>query len=212
MLPAILTAALFISAFTAAGGFSSQISSGVGNDVLLSGSNCGVLATEAQVATIEAASVLYSNMAQKIEDAANYAQQCYSNDRSGMLDCTSFVKDHLPSTGEIQAPCPFTGDICRNPSSNLRLDTGLLDSDDFFGLNAPDDQHIWFRNVLQCAPLVTEPFVRNISTPSDNYTTYNYGYDWLGKDFTYLAETLEEQYSREADNPLRADGANFVLT
>ena len=212
MLPAISTAALFISAFTAAGGFSSRISSGVGNAVLLDGSGCGLIDLDANALTIEEVDVLYPELAQSTEDAANYAQQCYSKDRSGMLDCTSFVKDHLPSTSEAQAPCPFTGDICRSSSSNLRLDTGLLDSNDFFGINAPDGQHILYRNVLHCAPLITEPFAENMSTSFDNYTTYSYGHDAFGKNYTYQAETLEGQYSREADNPSRAAGANFILT
>lgn len=129
MLPAILTASFLLASFSIAGGFSSQISSAVGSDVLLDGSNCGVLTTEGAARTVQAASILYSNMAQKTGEAANYAQQCYSSSRSGMLDCTSFIVDHLSSTVDTQAPCLFPGaDMCRLQNSNLRLDSGLLDS------------------------------------------------------------------------------------
>lgn len=212
MLPAILTALFLLASSSIAGGFSSQISSAVGSDVLLDGSNCGILAAQGAVKTVEAASILYSGMAQKIGEAANYAQQCYSSSRSGMLGCTSFVVDHLSSTADTQAPCPFPGaDICRLQPSNLRLDTGLLDSSEFFGLNTPKSQRIFFRNVLECAPLVTEPFAQNLSTPVNNYTVYNYGPNFLGQNYTYQVETLAGQYKRQRDNVLRLNGANFIL-
>lgn len=151
-------------------------------------------------------------MAQKIGQAANYAQQCYSSSRSGMLDCTSFVVDHLSSTVDTQAPCPFPGaDVCRLQSSNLHLDTGLLDSSEVFGLNAPKNQRIFFRNVLECAPLVTEPFAQDISTSVNNYTVYNYGPNFLGQNYTYQVETMAGQYDRQGDNSLRTNEANFIL-
>lgn len=212
MLPAILTASFLLASFSIAGGFSSQISSAVGNDVLLDGSDCGVLTTEGAAKTVQAASILYSDMAQKIGEAANYAQQCYSSSRSGMLDCTSFVVDHLSSAADTQAPCPFPeANMCREQTSNLRLDTGLLDSSEFFGLNAPKSQRIFFRNTLECAPLVTEPFSQGISTSVNNYTVYNYGPNFLGQDYTYQVETVTGQYDRQGDNSLRTNGANFIL-
>ncbi|KAH8759507.1 hypothetical protein F5883DRAFT_565043 [Diaporthe sp. PMI_573] len=186
MLPAIISASFLLASFSIAGGFSSQISSAVGSDVLLDGSNCGVFTTVGAAGTVQAASILYSNVAQKTEQAANYTRQCYSSSRSGMLDCTSFIVDHLSSTVDTRAPCPFPGaDVCRLQNSNLRLGTGLLDSNDFFGLNAPQSQRILFRNVLECAPLVTEPFAQNISTSLNYYTVYNYGPNFLGRNYTY---------------------------
>lgn len=212
MLPAILTASLLLISFSIAGGFSSQISSAVGRDVLLDGSNCGFFLSVGLAQNVEARSILYSNMAQKTEQAANYAQQCYSSNHSGMLDCTSFIIDHLPSTVDTHASCPFSGaDTCRLQSSNLRLDTGLLDSSDIFGLNFPESQRIFFRNVLECAPLVTEPYRRYISTSVNNYTVYNYGSHWSGENYTYQVETLDGQYTRQRDNHFRAHGANLVL-
>lgn len=212
MLPAILTALLLLTSFSIAGGFSSQISSAIGKDILLDGSDCSFILSGGQAQNTEAVKILYSNQAQKIEQAANYAQQCYSSNHSGMLDCTSFIIDHLPSTVDTQAPCPFAGvDICRLQSSNLRLDTGLLDSSEFFGLNSPESQRILFRNVLECAPLVTEPYSRYISTSVNNYTVYSYGSTWYGVNYTYQVETLDGQYNRQGDNPFRADGANIIL-
>lgn len=211
ILPVMLTAFLLLISFSIAGGFSSQISSAIGRDVLLDGSNCGFYPLGAAL-NVERMSILDSNLAQKIEQAANYAQQCYSSNHSGMLDCTSFIIDHLPSTVDTQAPCPFAGvDTCRLQSSNLRLDTGLLDSSEFFGLNSPENQRIFFRNVLECAPLVTEPYSRNISTSVNNYTVYSYGSNWSGLNYTFQVETLDGQYKRQRDNPFRNDGANIIL-
>lgn len=214
MLPAILTALFLLVSFSMAGGFSSQISSAVGSDVLLDGSGCGVLKhlDETNTPSLEAETILYSNLAQKITKDANYAQQCYSNSRSGMLDCTTFVVDHLSSTADTQASCPFpAADICRLKSSNLRLDTGLMDSSELLGLNSPESQRIFFRNVLECAPLNTELFAQNISTSVNNYTVYDYGPDWTGLNYTFQVETLDSQYYRQWDNVFMADGADFVL-
>lgn len=212
MLPATLTALLLLISFSIAGGFSSQISSAIGRDVLLDGSYCGFFLSAGVAQNVEAMSVLKSNLAQKIEQAANYAQQCYSSNHSGMLDCTSFIIDHLPSTVDKQAPCPFAGaEICRLQSSNLRLDTGLLDSSEFFGWNSPESQRIFFRNVLECAPLITEPYSQYINTSVNNYTIYSYGFNWMGFNYTYQVETLDGQYNRQGDNPFRADGANIIL-
>lgn len=212
MLPAILTALLLLISFSIAGGFSSQISSAIGRDVLLDGSNCGFFLSEGGSQNLEEESILASNLAHKIEQAANYAQQCYSRNHSGMLDCTSFIVDRLPSTVDTQAPCPFAGaDICRLQSFNLRLDTGLLDSSEFFGLNSPESQRIFFRNILECAPLVTEPYSRYISTSINNYTVYSYGSTWWGPNYTYQVETLHGQYARQGDNSFRGQGSNIML-
>lgn len=212
MLPAMLTALLLLISFSIAGGLSSQISSAIGKDVLLDGSSCSFYLSVIMAQNVETLRILRSNLAQKIDQAANYAQQCYSSNPSGMLDCTSFIIDHLPSTVDTQAPCPFAGaDICRLRSSNLRLDTGLLDSSEFFGLNSPESQRIFFRNVLECAPLVTEPYSRNMSTSVNNYTVYSYGSHWAGINYTYQVETLDGQYTRQRDNRFHDDGTNFIL-
>ncbi|KAK7726503.1 hypothetical protein SLS63_007664 [Diaporthe eres] len=70
---------------------------------------------------------------------------------------------------------------------------------------------MFFRNVLECAPLVTEPFAQDISTSVNNYTVYNYGPNFLGQNYTYQVETMAGQYDRQGDNSLRTNGANFIL-
>lgn len=202
VLPVIATAAFSAVAFTIAGGFSSSISTGVGNDVLLDGSNCAFVNTG--YSDVKAASVLQPYLSRQSNSAANYAQQCYSTNTSGMFDCGTFVKARIPSSVDNQTPCPFAEGLCQS-DANLRLDTGYIDSHKHFGLNAPPGERITFRTVLQCAPLVTEGFTNNTSNSAGNYTTYDYGPDASGNNYTYNASSWDTQY-------LQKSGNEFVLT
>ncbi|ROW07011.1 hypothetical protein VPNG_06668 [Cytospora leucostoma] len=169
-LPALIFSAVSFCAFTVAGGFSSSISSGVGNEVLLDGRHCGYV--YARGTPIDDAATTKSYEAKTIINVANHAQQCYSGNAPGVFDCTNFVRDHIGGTIDNQAACPFHDGICRSNDSNIRLDSGYIDSREDFGLNMPDDQRIFFRQVLHCAPLNTQGSARNSSTSSDNYTQY----------------------------------------
>lgn len=200
-LPALLFAGLCLCAFTVAGGFSSWISSSVGNEVLLDGSNCGYVDTA--LISAGSAAAIDSYMSQTFNNAANYAQECYSSNATGILDCATFVKGHLPGTVDDQASCPFEGGICRSDDSNILLDTGYLDSREDFGVNSPDDQRVFFRATLQCAPLKTGGFAHNVSTASDNYTEYYYGPNTREPtNFTWQIEDMNSQYIRQSDNRL----------
>jgi hypothetical protein len=158
----LLLAICCISGFTAAGGFSSQISSAPGNEVLIIGDQCGIayipitsnVTAEAQATTL---------MSQRINDAFNYAQQCYSTSSFEMFDCDKFVvKNIAAAVTKNDSGCPFQGSICRSNNTNLTLDTGYIDSNDNLGLNAPKDQRFLWRYKLQCAPLVTEGYTTRL--------------------------------------------------
>lgn len=53
------------------------------------------------------------------------------------------------STSKFDTPCPFKEGLCRRENSTIRLDTGHLNSNDIFGLNAPKDETLTFRYVVQ---------------------------------------------------------------
>lgn len=201
VLPLIATAALSTVVFTIAGGFSSSISTGVGNDVLLDGSNCALVNTG--YPDLGAASIIQQYVSRRASNAANYAQQCYSTNTSGMLNCGTFVKARIPSSVDYQTPCPFATGLCQS-DANIRLDTGYIDSHEHLGLNAPPDERVMFRTVLQCAPLVTEGYTNNISTSGENYTAYYYGPDTSGNNYTYKTSTLDAQYHQ-------TNGNEFIL-
>lgn len=144
-----------------------------------------------------------------MNNAANYAQQCYSSNATGTLDCTTFVKSRLQFSSILNASCPFSDNICRSNNSNLLLDSGLISSDDF-GLNMPSSQRMFRREVLHCAPLRTDGFSSNVSTEYHNYTRYLYG-GTSGFNYTYQVENLDATYGIQADNPLRRNTKGFSL-
>ncbi|KAG6357529.1 hypothetical protein INS49_013406 [Diaporthe citri] len=151
-------------------------------------------------------------------NAENYAQQCYSSKSKRMLDCTLFVKDHLPGSTNQKARCPFNPEICRTDTTNLYLDSGLLDSGKHFGLNTAPSERTLFRSVLHCAPLVTEGYTSTRNTADANYTRYHYGSivaDETSEDITYEYLSRDSQYESGEGfglyGALRGYGSNFVL-
>lgn len=189
--PLIATASFFLIAFTIAGGFSSTISTGIGKEVLLDGSNCAFV--NIQYSDVEAESLLQPYTSRQSNNAANYAQQCYATTTSGMFDCGTFVKPRIPGSVDNQTACPFAKGLCQSDAS-LRLDTGYIDSHEHLGLNAPFDERVIFRTVLQCAPLATKGYTSNVSTSTGNYTTYNYGPRMSGSNYTQRASRSDTQY------------------
>lgn len=195
-MPVVLTATACAAAFTVAGGFSSQLSTGISNEVLLDGSGCGIVDT--MIGANGSGNSALSHEANGVFNAANYAQQCYSVNMSRAFDCTTFVQPTLPSNIDRNAPCPFDHAICRSNASNIHLDTGYIDSSQLLGINAPRSERILFRSTLSCAPLVTENYSENVTLPSGNFTRYYYGSPQRPGDqnFTYQAPDLSSQYPK----------------
>ncbi|EKG12900.1 hypothetical protein MPH_09999 [Macrophomina phaseolina MS6] len=215
-LPLALFAALCIVAFAFASAFSSKVSTVIGNEVLLSDPNCGYTASTFNNPDTIAAHTFEPYLKQNAISYANYAQQCYCTNTSSIFRCNQFIKQNLPSKIHAEASCPFGGDICRTESGNLALDTGMLDSHQDFGLNAPPGQRFQYRRRVQCAPLKTEDYSSSYIAPSGRkYTRYYYGQripqpHGVNDNYTYeyldnaLAELLETNMtSAQADYTLR---------
>ncbi|KAI8623054.1 hypothetical protein F5Y19DRAFT_405056 [Xylariaceae sp. FL1651] len=171
VLPVALYAIACIVVFTAAGGLSSQISSSTGSQVLLRGDNCGImqLQTSGDYTT-------FSQFSQILSGAATYAQQCYTANNTGTLACDKFVAKSLPTAvSDINAPCPFSSDICRENGTSLRLDSGYIHSAHHLGMNVREDEAIEYRYVLQCSPLKTEGYATSATTRNLSLVQYNYG-------------------------------------
>ena len=118
--PIVVCAIAFIAVFSAAGGFSSQISVSAGNEVLLLGTNCGIISLTTSTDTTS-----LSYQSDQLNNAANYVQQCYSTNSSGGLSCDKFVVTTLPTVVEdYAASCPFKDNICRGNQTSIKLDTG----------------------------------------------------------------------------------------
>lgn len=181
------------------------LSTSQGDEVLLLPGVCGRVNLNKAVQNFtEWNESVQPETASQITDAANYAQQCYSNS-TGALGCTGFVKDHIPSVVQFDAKCPYHEAMCRSQDSNLFLDTGYLSFHDHFGLNMPPDKRLSYRRTLHCAPLVTEGY-SNTETVTErsgvtNYTSYHHGFLIQGtpsrkhlSDGLYMIEDVATQY------------------
>ncbi|KAF2138368.1 uncharacterized protein K452DRAFT_256590 [Aplosporella prunicola CBS 121167] len=179
LFPSILCAALITSAFVVAGIFTSRISVAPGDKVLLAGVNCGIYYRPADDAVFLTLGLPYWSSV--ITASAGHAQQCFDvNSSSLSQNCaTYYVKDALPYSKELDVECPFAEELCLNNGSAIRFDTGHLNSHSDFGVNAPPEDRVSYRQVLTCAPLTREGFTNDRVIPEDagknNETQYFYG-------------------------------------
>jgi hypothetical protein len=199
--PAILWAIFCIAALTAITAFSSQISSAPGDEVLLRGDLCGIMTLPSS--SIAAMMLPETAVAKRINDAANYAQQCYSANNSGLLGCDRFVTQTLPTVvWDNNTACPFEAGMCRSNTSNLRLDTGFIDSHEHLGINAPEQERFAWRYTMQCAPLVTQGYTEQFVSDNTTWVRYNYGGHTSGisnnstLNYTMEIEGVDTQYAQ----------------
>ncbi|KAI1389152.1 uncharacterized protein F4822DRAFT_270921 [Hypoxylon trugodes] len=212
----ILTPAFCIAAFIIAGALFSGISTSIGNEVLVSGSTCGAFVNPSYDAFLWMTATFTSH----ITRALGYAQQCYSETvPSGAIDCNFYTVKQIPTIRNYNAPCPFQDNICRSNSSNLMLDTGLVNIHDHLGVNLPAGERILWRKVLSCAPLVTSGRTSNHSTADGNYTRYHYGdvvrtrnsTGTVRYNFTYSIDSVESQYAPFNFTNISYDGNTYIL-
>lgn len=161
----ILTVVVLIS-FGAASGLSSNISSAIGNEVLVVGARCG-MPSRMHAKNAEQRLLVRSYLAEQANLAANYAKQCYSN-TSNPESCQGYVQKKLDIYATKNASCPFDSGICRSENRNLILDTGFLDSHDDLGVNTPPSLRLQHRAVMHCAPLNTSRY-EEIRQYNDTY-------------------------------------------
>ncbi|KAK0720238.1 hypothetical protein B0H67DRAFT_180194 [Lasiosphaeris hirsuta] len=180
MLVLITISVCCIVGSSAASIFSSRIFE-VGDEVLLRGDNCSTQGTYLQFADKESdpydTYIIPHQVVRttQIENAANYALQCYGSAGGTELDCGTFVQKRLPLTAQMNATCPFNSTLCKTQDKNMILDTGFLDSNDHFGINAPPKDRFLYRRVMHCAPLVTEGHSWAATDRSGNpVTRYSY--------------------------------------
>ncbi|KAI1752806.1 hypothetical protein F4782DRAFT_546419 [Xylaria castorea] len=181
---------LFIS-FTVLGGFSSSIVT-ADNEVLIQSAGCGY---------VYSGSDYYFDItsygSKKINNAANYAQQCYSN-QDNQFDCDHFVMDRITGSIDDNATCPFDSTICLNQWGNIRIDSDFVNSHLHLGLNAPINERILWRNVLHCAPLTTAGFTSIDTQSPTNDVLFHYGNMTTssGKvDYMFRIPGLDSQYT-----------------
>ncbi|EAU31405.1 predicted protein [Aspergillus terreus NIH2624] len=181
-LPLAALAILNILLFGASGLLTSYITKAAGNSVIVLGPSCGGFEFNA---TDTGGSYTSKNLLDTY-DAATYAHQCYQGNASGFA-CTPHVSQSLPFTTNPNASCPYAADLCAyNGHSAFQMDTGLLDSAEHFGINAPPSHRIKFRRVATCAPIKHGSNLAALQNDSDTgETVYIYagGQYFMGTEF-----------------------------
>lgn len=202
LLMLVVFALACIVAFSAASLFSSRISGAMGSQVLLTGANCSVRAPLVANGSNEDAYQQYFVKHQRqrsfgIENAANYAAQCYSNTGASQLYCGTFITKRLPILQNMTAGCPFAPELCKSQDRNLIVETGYLNSHEHFGINAPPENRFVYRRVVHCAPMVTEGYKSTFNTSNiTSFTNYHYG------GFRFRTDNVTYSYSNDARDDL----------
>ncbi|KAI1427362.1 hypothetical protein F5Y12DRAFT_792384 [Xylaria sp. FL1777] len=207
ILPAFALSIFCVTIFTVAGVFSSQITSSVGTEVLLIGTSCGQTGN-----VLGFPEAIFSYIGRMERNALNYVQQCYSNSTS-LTDCDDFATRRISTFVNVSAPCPFDSSVCRSPSKSIILDTGYVNSHYHLGVNAPPNERILFRRILQCAPLETASFEGPYrDSLRHNFTLYNYGPSGYAvatnESYTYKFKDILSQYDGSSGDET---AGNYVI-
>ncbi|OJJ50131.1 hypothetical protein ASPZODRAFT_59289 [Penicilliopsis zonata CBS 506.65] len=191
MIPLVLLALLTMAVFGVSGVFTSYITKMPGNSTLIRGPHCGGFSlTSASSTSIFALSNVEGKALADTYQAATYASQCYQNESS--LNCGTYVQPNLPFTTEQNVSCPFRSDLC-NPTnqSAIAMDTGYLDSQTHFGINAAPWNRIKFRRRATCVPVYGGDFATMYNNSDGTHTVDI----WAGTTHTGLADNLTFTYS-----------------
>lgn len=190
LLPIILLASGLSIGFSLAGLFSSHVTTEIANEVLLIGNNCHIIEGPSNLTSpeeINATGIFLAHYSQRIQANLNYAQQCYTSVQSDE-SCYQYVRSKINLKVNMDASCPFEG-LCKSPTSNVIVDSGLLNSNLDLGINLPRKYQFELRFVNHCAPLKTTGY-RRLYNSSANYLVpqmrYYYG-RFRDNDFTYQA-------------------------
>ncbi|KAL9622205.1 MAG: hypothetical protein Q9160_003388 [Pyrenula sp. 1 TL-2023] len=171
-----------------------HVSTAIGTEVLVSSRRCGAIVWPNSL--IELYQVVLPYFESRYFSASTYAQQCYESN-STTQTCGTYVNKELPIKATRNAACPFPEgeSICISGSSNLRLDTGLLNSHDHLGINTPPTTRFAFRYVHECAPLLVDKYARvNSSRP-----------------FNSANASLEFLYGEQIDGETAIDPATYRI-
>ncbi|KAK8086032.1 cytochrome p450 protein [Apiospora phragmitis] len=192
LLPLLIFGILFIVGFTLTGGYSSQISSVAGDEVLINGENCSIFSPPSTDDANFTGTIAHNTwIANKMDDAANYVQQYYAHQGANVFDCNRFVVQSLPTeTSDGNAGCPF--------------------ANDHMGLNAPQDRRFLWRMVLSCAPLKTDGYTSSHIYNNRTFIGYNYGRRYgPGETLFNYTISVQDVQSQYAQTEHVVQGTNF---
>jgi hypothetical protein len=182
----ILLALFHIAAFAIAGIFSSRVAQ-TNSEVLVKKGFCGVPERPTKdpsnfTADDWAATEAFYLSSQLREQARlSYVRSCYSDDFvQGYSPCSLLAVDRIDSAVSESANCPFAGELCMG-GLVYKLDSGFLNSNREFGINAPASDQVYIRLVSTFAPLDATNFTSDwilppaTINPGEAFKTYSFG-------------------------------------
>jgi hypothetical protein len=183
--------------FIIVGIFVSQVVATTGLQVLAHSASCGWVSwrNESTALNLDYQETIFNQ-------AYAYVQTCYN--KTGLLSqCSSYVKQNVPILETTHTDCPF-GSICSTPSA-LKLDTGLLDSNDVFGINADLSLRVKMQRVVTCAPIASDEYFTAQPLMPD------FSARWFGRN-PLPGEQLFEWYMGPETGSLGALGCTILQT
>ncbi|KAI1112279.1 hypothetical protein F5Y14DRAFT_463742 [Nemania sp. NC0429] len=176
LLPLLLLTILTALGLALASIFASRVATG--SEVLPTGSGCGMVVPDLSDPSLSQVFTDYTPyLADSLTQASIYASQCYEGSSSSSMGCGIFVKPQLKAEKiDANTSCPFPT-LCQTEDSNLLIDTGLLNSHDDFGINAPEDERFLFRMTVACAPLMSENYSKIYNLAVTDFGSFTADYN-----------------------------------
>jgi hypothetical protein len=198
-IPLSFAALINIAMFIAAGIFSSRVTS-TNNEVLARG-KCGFLKGALDGKPMQEwlqedrdiGDVMYSAAYSSYREENSYTRSCYGNhlERETAL-CNVYTVPFIASSRNNDALCPFSEIACSAPA--ISFDTGMMDSNDHFGINGRPSDRVQMRKTMSCAPIPIDNYSANWTSevkpglelqfehllPNDAYKYYNLGSSLFG--------------------------------
>ena len=203
-LPIIAIALINLTAFGLAGIFSSEVTKAAGNETLVRSSSCGILNQTSSDPSSQPSLDAFENL--DLNDtlaAATYAKACYSNTENS-LQCNQYTRPNLTWKTNQNATCPFSTDLCiYGAAAAYEMDSGLIDSHDDLGINAPPSHRVQYRQVTSCSPIRTKNFVVVVNDTNKNEMNYGDTY------YQYMYGTLQGEFV--ANYTYRYDSHSYNL-
>jgi hypothetical protein len=173
--------------FTVAGLFSSRVVDSANQVLITPSDDCGLLDTRytffqdrnhtlspKEVADLSA---LITATRSEYLGSMIIARNCYRR-LDGTLPnlqytlCQDLVIPYIPSEVNLSNDCPFMEGVCTSPA--ISVDTGLVDSNNHFGINTPTKDRIQYRQKMTCAPIPIEDRYKLADSTKEDGTTYYY--------------------------------------
>ncbi|KAK3367553.1 hypothetical protein B0H63DRAFT_489405 [Podospora didyma] len=164
--PVIFLTLAFSAGFTMISLLGAQFFKAADNAVLIQSAYCGWPAEIGNIFDVttpeikDAGALLLLPARAEYKKCREYTRSCYARaddadiSSSGTI-CDALVMPRIPSTLTMDKACPFPGErVCTADAA--RIESGLIDSRGGLGINTVDDERIYVRKLMKCAPIDAE--------------------------------------------------------